>query len=170
MEYKTQSKESKIICSNPLRSPSSISSISSTNAHQCLYNFLLAFSFGWLAHFHSWEFLFPRFFLSARIPPCLTLEDTSFFSLCLQLFHTPLKDGSPSFRGKHSKNWSGGREQRDCPSLDLVRKTIKSRRTNLAKPAYHRRNCQQRSNSGAIRPGRVAYCEPGMARKWNDQG
>jgi hypothetical protein len=79
-------------------------------------------------------------------------------------------DGSPSLRGKQSKNWSGGREQRDCPSLDLVRKTIKSRRTNLAKPAYHRRDCHQRSNSGAIRPGRVAYCEPGMACKWNDQG
>ena len=92
MEYNTQSKECKIICSNPLRSPSSISSISSTNAHQYLYNFLIAFSFGWLAHFHSWEFLFPRFFLSARIPPCLTLEDTPFFSLCLQLFHTPLRD------------------------------------------------------------------------------
>ncbi len=61
--------------------------------------------------------------------------------------------GSASFRGKQSKNWSGGREQKDCPSLDLIRKPIKSRRTTLAKPAYHRRDCQQRSNSGAIRPG-----------------
>src|SRR5260370_34422629 len=78
--------------------------------------------------------------------------------------------GSRSFGGKQSKNWNGGREQRDCPALDLVRKTIKSRRTTLAKPAYHRRDCQPRSNSGAIRPGRVAYREPAMARKWNDQG
>ena len=51
--------------------------------------------------------------------------------------------GSPSFRGKQSKNWSGGREQRDCPSLDEGSKPIKSRRTNLAKPAYHRRDSQQ---------------------------
>ena len=36
-----------------------------------------------------------------------------------------------------------GREQWVCPSLDLVRKPIKSRRTNLAKPAYHRRDSQQ---------------------------
>jgi parallel beta-helix repeat protein len=91
-------------------------------------------------------------------------------NLFLRSIRFSKEKGSPSFRGKQSKNWRGGREQRDCPSLDLVRKTIKLRRTNLAKPAYHRRDCQQRSNSGAIRPGRVAYCEPGMARKWNDQG
>jgi hypothetical protein len=47
--------------------------------------------------------------------------------------------GSPSLVGKLSKN-GGGREQRVCPSLDLVRKPIKSRRTNHAKPAYHRRD------------------------------
>ena len=43
----------------------------------------------WLARFHSREFLFPRFFLSARLEPCLTREDTPFFLLCLQLFHIP---------------------------------------------------------------------------------
>ena len=76
--------------------------------------------------------------------------------------------GSPSLRGKLSKK-GGGREQRVCPSLDLVRKPIKSRRTNLVKPAYHRRGSQSRSNPGAIRPRRVPYCEPGMARQWDDQ-
>src|SRR5579872_6040175 len=83
--------------------------------------------------------------------------------------------------GSHTKSWlsllageseeklGGGRTLKTCPSLDLVRKTIQSRRTCLAKPAYHRRGGSQGSDPSAIRPGRVAHCEPSLARRWDHQ-
>ena len=46
-------------------------------------------SFGCLVRFHFQELLSALWFFGKSLP-CFTDEDTYFFFLCLQLFHTPI--------------------------------------------------------------------------------
>src|SRR5260221_10952882 len=71
--------------------------------------------------------------------------------------------------GETKEKLARKREEMVCPSLNWVSiKTTKPRRTNLAKPAYHRRNGQRRRYFRATGSVRVAYSQARMASEWHD--
>ncbi len=86
----------------------------------------------WLVHRNS-SLLFG---FSARSLPCLTDEDTPFFFLCLQLFHTPLLRGEES-AALACLHDSGGGKQINTSFIERFNATMRERLAALTRRCRH---------------------------------